>query len=166
MIHASGELPPISLVLGMTVNTAKALGVPIPGIKYLRHMMAKRIPVPQLFESDDYRLWADRYYIAFQPLTVDGAPVMYVYLSKAHITEELSADLKARQRGHEGFLDAPTRAQFAAAWRALAGSRMGYATRELKPTSRLQSPLDLKTPWCCGYPVNEVTAPASRRERR
>ena len=166
MIHASGELPPISLVLGMTVNTAKALGVPIPSVKYLRHAMAKRIPVPQLFESDDYRLWADRYYIAFQPLTDDDAPVMYVYLSKAHITEELSADLKARRRGHGGFLDAPTRAQFTAAWRTLAGSRMGYATRELKPTSRPQSPLDLKAPWRCGCPMNEETAPASRRERR
>lgn len=166
MIHARGDPPPISLVLGMTVNTAKALDVLIPSLKYLRHMMAKRIPVPQLFESGDYRLWADQYYIAVQPLKDDDAPVIYVYLSKAHITEELSADLKARQRGHEGFLDAPTRAQFAAAWRALAGSRMGYATRELKPTSRSQSPLDLKAPWRRGYPVDEETAPASRRERR
>ena len=161
-----GELPALSLVIGMAMSVAKTLGVGIPNPRYLRRAISKRLPIPQVYKNEHFILWIDRFYIAVQSLAADDAPVGYIYLTRAHIAEELASDSRARERGREGCLDAPTRAQFAAACRAMEGSRLGYATRELRPTSSQQQPLDLKASWRCGYPPDEENAPAKRRERR
>lgn len=159
MAHAHIEPPPIPLVMRMAVDISEGLGITIPSMKRLRKMISKHYPIPQMYRNRSSILWIDRYYIAFQ-LLADDQPVLYTYIAREHVAEELNADAKARRHRNAGFLDAPTRAQFAAAWRAMVGSRIGYATRELKPTLGQQSPLNLKIGWRCGHPLDEKTAPA------
>lgn len=160
-----GKPPSISLVMRMAMDTADALNIPIHNGKYLRRMISKVIPIPQVYATSEYRLWVDRYYIAFQSMDGKDLPVQYVYLSREHIAEERAADSRVRRLGRKGFLDAPTLAQFAAAFRFMRAARTGYATREWKPVSPPQTPHDLKTSWRSGHPLDKKTAPALRRER-
>ena len=117
-------LPTIGEVLQMAQSISKTLGVRTLPVKYMRKRICKRIPIPQIYDSEDYRLWIDRHYIAIQSL--DGIqPVCYLYVSLLHISEERVADYKAALRKRTPALDAPTLAQFAAALRAMKQSGKG-----------------------------------------
>lgn len=159
MARTCDRLPSISTVIRMAVNTAKTLGITIPNTEYLRGMISKQIPIPQVYRNDKYMLWVDRYYIAFQYL-IYHQPVEYIYVTKQHIFEEVDSESFARKHKRKYALDAPTRAQFAAAWEALEGSCLGFVTRKLKPTSGEESPMDLGVRWRSGYRPDKKTAPA------
>ena len=55
-------------VIAYAIALAKDLGVSIPKRKRLYRMLKRRIPIPQIYQGADYRLWVDRYYIAVQRL--------------------------------------------------------------------------------------------------
>ena len=70
-------------VIAYAIALAKDLGVSIPKRKKLHRMLKRRIPIPQIYQGADYRLWVDRYYIAAQRLADES--VRYVYLTRIHI---------------------------------------------------------------------------------
>ena len=55
-------------VISYALVLAGDLGVSIPKRKRLHRMLKRRIPIPQIYQGADYRLWVDRYYIAAQRL--------------------------------------------------------------------------------------------------
>ena len=55
-------------VIAYGLAFAEDLGVSIPKRKRLRRILKRRIPIPQIYQGADYRLWIDRYYIAAQRL--------------------------------------------------------------------------------------------------
>lgn len=68
-------------------RTAFKLGIPMPEILYLREKMSLTVPQPVILSNSKYQLWIDRYYIAYSEIDEDS--IMYVYLSKHHINEEI-----------------------------------------------------------------------------
>ena len=77
-------------VIAYGLALAEDLGVSIPKRKRLHRMLKRRIPIPQIYQGADYRLWVDRYYIAAQRLADES--VCYVYLTRIHIRSEMLAD--------------------------------------------------------------------------
>ena len=64
-------------VIAYAIALAKDLGVSIPKRKRLHRMLKRRIPIPQIYQGADYRLWVDRYYIAARRLADES--IRYVY---------------------------------------------------------------------------------------
>lgn len=124
---------PLNLVMRLARETATATGVTVPSWKYLRAELAHAIPNPQLFENGSCLLWVDRFYIAYQTKG-ETCPTEYVYLTHAHISEEYRSEKRMRAQGRDGFLDATTFKQYAAAWRAMKAGNCGFAVRELLPS--------------------------------
>ena len=82
-------------VIAYAIALAKDLGVSIPKRKRLRRMLKRRIPIPQIYQGADYRLWIDRYYIAAQRLADESIRML-------RNGEELSYDAVAPQNSeHE-----------------------------------------------------------------
>ena len=77
-------------VIAYAIALAKDLGVSIPKRKRLYRMLKRKIPIPQIYQGADYRLWVDRDYIAAQCLADES--VRYVYLTRIHIRSETLAD--------------------------------------------------------------------------
>ena len=84
-------------VISYALVLAGDLGVSIPKRKRLHRMLKRRIPIPQIYQGADYRLWVDRYYIAVQRLADES--VRYVYLTRIHIRSETLADQRIPAAG-------------------------------------------------------------------
>ena len=82
-------------VISYALVLAGDLGVSIPKRKRLYRMLKRRIPIPQIYQGADYRLWVDRYYIAAQCLADES--VRYVYLTRIHIRNETLADQRMKR---------------------------------------------------------------------
>jgi uncharacterized protein YfaT (DUF1175 family) len=68
----------------------------------LKHIN-KALPVPMLFNNDNYQMWVDKYYIAYS--NSNETKIHYVYLTKKHISEEYySYNEVRRKRGIESYL--------------------------------------------------------------
>ena len=100
-------------VIAYAIALAKDLGVLIPKRKRLHRMLKRRIPIPQIYQGADYRLWIDRYYIAAQRLADES--VRYVYLTRIHIRSELLANRNSILKNGFALLDSEALAEFAAA---------------------------------------------------
>lgn len=110
-------------------------------------LIADKLSAPLLFENDDYRLWIDENYIAVELRDTDC--LVYMYVTRRHIAEELRDDLLARKHGG-GFLEASTKAQFAAALGVMRECASQSALRGTRRDSGLcgaDTALDLKAPW-------------------
>ena len=95
-------------VIAYAIALAKDLGVSIPKRKRLYRMLKRKIPIPQIYQGADYRLWVDRYYIAAQHLADES--VRYVYLTRIHIRSETLADQRMKRLyGASGRDKLPTR---------------------------------------------------------
>ena len=90
-------------------------------------MLKRRIPIPQIYQGADYRLWIDRYYIAAQRLADES--VRYAYLSRIHIRSELLANRNSIRKNGFALLDSEALAEFAAARRAMERYQTDYALR-------------------------------------
>ena len=62
-----------------------------------------RIPIPQIYQGADYRLWIDRYYIAAQRLADER--IRYAYLTRIHIHSELLANRSSIRKNGFALLD-------------------------------------------------------------
>ena len=100
-------------VIAYGLALAEDLGVSIPKRKRLRRMLKRRIPIPQIYQGADYRLWNDRYYIAAQSLADES--VRYAYLTRIHIRSELLANRNSIRKNGFALLDSEALAEFAAA---------------------------------------------------
>lgn len=95
-------------------------------------MLKRRIPIPQIYQGADYRLWIDRYYIAAQRLADES--VRYAYLTRIHIRSELLANRNSIRKNGFALLDSEALAEFAAARRAMERYQTDYALRLSCPT--------------------------------
>ena len=129
------------------LGLAEDLGVSIPKRKRLRRMLKRRIPIPQIYQGADYRLWIDRYYIAAQRLADES--VRYVYLTRIHIHSELLANRSSIRKNGFALLDSEALAEFAAARRAMEHYQTDYALRLSCPTEGGTARLNLDATWSC-----------------
>ena len=123
------------------------LGVSIPKRKRLYRMLKRKIPIPQIYQGADYRLWVDRDYIAAQHLADES--VRYVYLTRIHIRSETLANQRMKRLYGVPLLDSETRAQFVAARCAMERFQTDYTLRLSCPTEGGAARLDLDAAWSC-----------------
>lgn len=134
-------------VIAYGLALAEDLGVSIPKRKRLRRMLKRRIPIPQIYQGADYRLWIDRYYIAAQRLVDER--VRYAYLTRIHIRSELLANRSSIRKNGFALLDSEALAEFAAARRAMERYQTDYALRLSSPTEGGTARLNLDAAWSC-----------------
>ena len=134
-------------VISYALVLAGDLGVSIPKRKKLHRMLKRRIPIPQIYQGADYRLWVDRYYIAAQRLADES--VRYVYLTRIHIRSETLADQRMKRLYGVPLLDSEARGQFIAARCAMERFQTDYALRLACPTEGCTARLDLDAAWSC-----------------
>ena len=134
-------------VISYALVLAGDLGVSIPKRKKLHRMLKRRIPIPQIYQGVDYRLWVDRYYIAAQRLVDES--VRYVYLTRIHIRSETLADQRMKRLYGVPLLDSEARAQFIAARCAMKRFQTDYSLRLSCPTEGGAARLDLDAAWSC-----------------
>ena len=134
-------------VIAYAIALAKDLGVSIPKRKRLYRMLKRKIPIPQIYQGVDYRLWVDRYYIAAQHLADES--VRYVYLTRIHIRSETLADQRMKRLYGVPLLDSETRGQFIAARCAMERFQTDYALRLSCPIEGGRARLDLDAAWSC-----------------
>ncbi len=134
-------------VIAYAIALAKNLGVSIPKRKRLRRMLKRRIPIPQIYQGADYRLWIDRYYIAAQRLADES--IRYAYLTRIHIRSETLADQRMKRLYGVPLLDSEALAEFAAARRAMERYQTDYALRLSCPTEGGRARLNLDAAWSC-----------------
>ena len=134
-------------VIAYAITLAKDLCVSIPKRKRLYRMLKRKIPIPQIYQGADYRLWVDRYYIAVQCLTDES--VCYVYLTRIHIRSETLADQRMQRLYSVPLLDSETRGQFIAARCAMERFQTDYALRLSCPTEGGAARLDPDAAWSC-----------------
>ena len=134
-------------VIAYAIALAKDLGVSIPKRKKLHRMLKRRIPIPQIYQGVDYRLWVDRYYIAAQRLADES--IRYVYLTRIHIRSETLADQRMKRLYGVPLLDSEARGQFIAARCAMERFQTDYALRLSCPAEGCTARLDLDAAWSC-----------------
>ena len=134
-------------VIAYGLALAEDLGVSIPKHRRLRRMLKRRIPIPQIYQGADYRLWIDRYYIAAQRLADES--VRYAYLTRIHIRSELLANRNSIRKNGFALLDSEALAEFAAARRAMERYQTDYALRLSCPTEGGTARLNLDATWSC-----------------
>ena len=134
-------------VIAYAIALAKDLGVSIPKRKRLYRMLKRRIPIPQIYQGVDYRLWVDRYYIAVQRLADES--IRYVYLTRIHIRSETLADQRMQRLYGVPLLDSEARGQFIAARCAMERFQTDYALRLACPAEGCTARLDLEAAWSC-----------------
>lgn len=134
-------------VIAYGLALAKDLGISIPKHRRLRRMLKRRIPIPQIYQGADYRLWVDRYYIAAQCLADES--VRYVYLTRIHIRSELLANQRMQKQHGVPLLDSEALTEFAAARRAMERFQTDYALRLFCPAVGGTARLDLNAAWSC-----------------
>ena len=134
-------------VIAYAIALAKDLGVSIPKRKKLHWMLKRRIPIPQIYQGADYRLWVDRYYIAAQRLADES--IRYVYLTRIHIRSETLADQRMKRLYGVPLLDSEARGQFIAARCAMERFQTDYALRLSCPAEGCTARLDLDAAWSC-----------------
>ena len=134
-------------VIAYAIALAKDLGVSIPKRKRLHRMLKRRIPIPQIYQGADYRLWVDRYYIAAQRLADES--IRYVYLTRIHIRSETLTDQRMQRLYGVPLLDSEARGQFIAARCAMERFQTDYALRLACPTEGGAARLDLDAAWSC-----------------
>ena len=134
-------------VIAYAIALAKDLGVSIPKRKRLYRMLKRRIPIPQIYQGADYRLWVDRYYIAAQHLADES--VRYVYLTRIHIRSEMLADQRMKRLYGVPLLDSETRGQFIAARCAMERFQTDYALRLACHAEGCTVRLDMDAAWSC-----------------
>ena len=134
-------------VIAYAIALAKDLGVLIPKRKRLHRMLKRRIPIPQIYQGADYRLWVDRYYIAAQRLADES--IRYAYLTRIHIHSELLANRSSIRKNGFALLDSEALAEFAAARRAMERYQTDYALRLSCPTEGGRARLNLDAAWSC-----------------
>lgn len=134
-------------VIAYAIALAKDLGVLIPKRKRLHRMLKRRIPIPQIYQGADYRLWIDRYYIAAQRLADES--IRYAYLTRIHIHSELLANRSSIRKNGFALLDSEALAEFAAARRAMERYQTDYALRLSCPTEGGRARLNLDAAWSC-----------------
>ena len=134
-------------VISYALVLAGDLGVSIPKRKRLYRMLKRRIPIPQIYQGADYRLWIDRYYIAAQRLADES--VRYAYLTRIHIRSELLANRNSIRKNGFTLLDSEALAEFAAARRAMERYQTDYALRLSSPAEGGTARLNLDAAWSC-----------------
>ena len=134
-------------VISYALVLAGDLGVSIPKRKRLHRMLKRRIPIPQIYQGADYRLWIDRYYIAAQRLADES--IRYAYLTRIHIHSELLANRSSIRKNGFALLDSEALAEFAAARRAMERYQTDYALRLSCPTEGGTARLNLDATWSC-----------------
>ena len=134
-------------VIACGLGLAEDLGVSIPKRKRLRRMLKRRIPIPQIYQGADYRLWIDRYYIAAQRLADES--IRYAYLTRIHIRSELLANRSSIRKNGFALLDSEALAEFTAARRAMERYQTDYALRLSSPTEGSRARLNLDAAWSC-----------------
>ena len=105
------------------------------------------VPIPQIYQGADYRLWIDRYYIAAQRLADES--IRYAYLTRIHIHSELLANRSSIRKNGFALLDSEALAEFAAARRAMERYQTDYALRLSCPTEGGRARLNLDAAWSC-----------------
>lgn len=81
-------------------NLRRQLRLPCPDEAAIRDMYNSDCPMPIVMTNAHGTVWLDRYYAAFK---LPGQEVRYVYISKAHIREELSSCREVRKTRGAGF---------------------------------------------------------------
>ena len=88
-------------VFNIAKYIAKKYGLRMPDYCRMRSEMSGKIPQPIILDSNNGRMWVDRYYVAYQ---LDGtSEVKYVYIAKHHVLEEISGYRNASKLRSEDF---------------------------------------------------------------
>lgn len=88
-------------VFNIAKYIARKYGLRLPDYCRMRSEMSGKIPQPIILDSNNGRMWVDRYYVAYQ---LDGmAEVKYVYIAKHHVLEEISGYRQASKLRGEDF---------------------------------------------------------------
>lgn len=74
---------------------AQKLGVKIPDLKHIKKRMLLTVPQQTVVDNGEYKLWIDKFYIAYSRHDEDD--IHYVYITKQHIYEEYDSFKKARE---------------------------------------------------------------------
>ena len=134
----SNILPPDD-VAHMALSICELLNIRVD-VSDLTRRFRKRKLLPVVYESNDYSIWIDRYYIAIE-WNQDGK-IHYAYLTRKHVYEEWHADLIARKEGRNAALDSSIRKQFSTAWKKMIECEKGYTYRELRPAEKESPPFN------------------------
>lgn len=86
-----------SEVITIAEKLSSELGFRMPDREKLLKTISQEYPIPVIIHDSGYRVWLDRYYIAYIP--PDKSCVRYVYISKAHIMEEYKNYQEMKLRG-------------------------------------------------------------------
>ena len=144
--HVRKPLTP-QKVAYLGTQLAMTLGFLPRSVSQVTRTLKRATLTPMIRRNGTYRLWIDPDYIAVERL--DDYTLTYVYVTHCHISRELRDDFTARKRG-DGFIEPATRAQFAAAWRAMKEGESQSALRASSRDSGLcgaNAALDLEAPW-------------------
>lgn len=88
-------------VFNIAKYIARKYRLRLPDYCRMRSEMSGKIPQPIILDSNNGRMWVDRYYVAYQ---LDGmAEVKYVYIAKHHVFEEISSYRQASKLRSEDF---------------------------------------------------------------
>jgi len=79
-------------VLMLAEIVAAELGLKLTDKMNILKGLKAKFPIPLILSQNGYRVWLDRYYIAYSKN--DEWFVHYIYISREHTREELSAVLK------------------------------------------------------------------------
>lgn len=77
----------IEEIIAIAENIAALIGLRLKNPQLIRSNMKAGIPVTTIISNTGYMLWIDRHYIAVG--TGNPPDVLYIYISKYHISEEL-----------------------------------------------------------------------------
>lgn len=99
-------------------NLQKQLGLPRADAESLRELCNSDEPQPLVLENGRGTVWLDPYYAAFR---MKNGKLIYVYISKKHILEEVDAYRAAAKMRRDKSIRLPAeiRAQFSRALRAM-----------------------------------------------
>lgn len=85
-----------SEVINLAADVAKLIGIRMISPDLIRKQMNDVFPTATILHTQDYTLWIDAHYIAVDWTGLHG--VLYIYISRRHVAEELWDVIKLRER--------------------------------------------------------------------
>lgn len=82
-------------IIAIAADVASILDIQMKRIDLISKHLGRKIPTTTILHTQDHMMWIDAHYIA-----VDGigeTDILYIYISREHITEELRSVIKLRE---------------------------------------------------------------------
>lgn len=82
-------------IIAVAANVARLLDIPMKRIDLISKHLNRKIPTTTILHTQEHMLWIDAHYIAVDGIGETG--LLYIYISREHITEELRSVIKLRE---------------------------------------------------------------------